>query len=345
MALLSPHNPEKGKLPGLALLTVFAVGLLMGAVISHTTFPRDVRSVTLTSPSGLLTLQQTSSAALRRPLVDPPLVCPPCNSTVCALCQPRLPCNCVGLKVSTCMSRDPALMEVPGAYGKRLGLPAAERVNGLLIEELLPKLQFRPEYSYGQIHDVEGLGHIVPWLLGNQVDLNSARRRVFMDLGANRFETSTAWFMRTYPVEFDEIHAFEMTTVFIPPIEKLARLPNPPNITAYRALVGIRDLPPSASGVPGIDILRFIKNDLRIKEEDTFILKMDIEGAEWDVLPLLLRDSEALALIDELFVEVHYGDPALAQCGWNEYYPRTIDDAVELVRNLRKAGLRTHLWP
>lgn len=66
---------------------------------------------------------------------------------------------------------------------------------------------------------------------------------------------------------------------------------------------------------------------------------------QWEVLPALLLNARALALIDELFVEIHYGDPAMAGCGWDQFYPRRIGDALALVRALRAAGLRTHLWP
>ena len=35
-------------------------------------------------------------------------------------------------------------------------------------------------------------------------------RRVYLDLGANKFATSVTWFNRMYPLDFTEIHAFEV---------------------------------------------------------------------------------------------------------------------------------------
>lgn len=77
-----------------------------------------------------------------------------------------------------------------------------------------------------------------------------------------------------------QIHAFEITGAFVPPRAALARLPHPPNVTSYEAIVGVREVPASVHGLPGIDILRFINEDLKVTAEDTLIVKMDIEGAE-----------------------------------------------------------------
>ncbi len=38
--------------------------------------------------------------------------------------------------------------------------------------------------------DVEDKTHFLPWLLGSKVNLNARERRVYLDLGANAFETS-----------------------------------------------------------------------------------------------------------------------------------------------------------
>ncbi|GAQ89698.1 3-phytase, partial [Klebsormidium nitens] len=359
-------NPQPPNLQTLIALALFAVGLLTGALLRRASLAVDRRSAELTSPLDWTRARDLplTSALAGQPRGDtcPPqlpcdcacgsqpcdasiVVCPPCDCVACATCPPCAPCDRKGVTVNECMIRNRTLMEGSGVYAKRMGLPAAERVNGMLIEELQPHLHFRPGYAYGQTDDVEDPSHLIPWLLGNQVDLKSASRRVFLNLGANAFDTSTAWFMRTYPVNFDEIHAFEITGAFVPPRAALARLPHPPNVTLYAAIVGARDFPASGHGLPGIDIVRFINEELNIKAEDTFIVKMDIEGAEWEVLPAVLQNACALAVIDELFVEIHYGDPAMAGCGWDQFYPRRIEDALALARALRAAGLRTHLWP
>lgn len=38
--------------------------------------------------------------------------------------------------------------------------------------------------------------------------MNVRKRRVFLDLGANELNTGVQWFMRMYPCDFTEVHAF-----------------------------------------------------------------------------------------------------------------------------------------
>eukprot|EP00270_Netrium_digitus_P005179 TRINITY_DN1674_c0_g1_i1.p1 TRINITY_DN1674_c0_g1~~TRINITY_DN1674_c0_g1_i1.p1 ORF type:complete len:159 (+),score=24.48 TRINITY_DN1674_c0_g1_i1:391-867(+) len=58
--------------------------------------------------------------------------------------------------------------------------------------------------------------------------------------------------------------------------------------------------------VDKVDITDFIKNKLHVKPNDTLIVKMDIEEAEWTILPIWIEDKEMSEIVDELFVEVHY---------------------------------------
>jgi hypothetical protein len=41
------------------------------------------------------------------------------------------------------------------------------------------------------------------------------------------------------------------------------------------------------------------------------VLKMDIEGKEYDVLKALLAEPRLSSLVDELMVEVHYSHPEM----------------------------------
>lgn len=41
----------------------------------------------------------------------------------------------------------------------------------------------------------------------------------------------------------------------------------------------------SEEPVPFVNITRFILDELRLTPEDAVIVKMDVEGAEWDILP------------------------------------------------------------
>lgn len=84
----------------------------------------------------------------------------------------------------------------------------------------------------------------------------------------------------TAPPHFLQIHAFEIIGAFQPRNDALARLPHPPNVTLHEAIVGVRDFPAANDKMPGVDLMRFILEDLKVKAEDTLIVKMDIEGAE-----------------------------------------------------------------
>jgi len=64
--------------------------------------------------------------------------------------------------------------------------------------------------------------------------------------------------------------------------------------------------------VPTINLLRLLYE--HVQPEVFVILDMDIEGAEFDILPCLAR-SPAAALIDELYMEVHL------PC-WSKTHPR-----------------------
>jgi len=52
-----------------------------------------------------------------------------------------------------------------------------------------------------------------------------------------------------------------------------------------------------------IDIRKFLKDTF--DPADLVMLKLDIEGAEYDVLPELLKDGEAMIILKSLFVEWH----------------------------------------
>lgn len=55
--------------------------------------------------------------------------------------------------------------------------------------------------------------------------------------------------------------------------------------------------------VQGLDIAEWLRNVAG--EDDLLVVKMDVEGAEYDLLPKLV-DSGVICLVDELFLECHY---------------------------------------
>jgi hypothetical protein len=55
--------------------------------------------------------------------------------------------------------------------------------------------------------------------------------------------------------------------------------------------------------LPMVDIRAFLKRTF--KHDDFVILKIDIEGYEWVLMPALAADAEAAQLVDKLFYEEH----------------------------------------
>lgn len=243
---------------------------------------------------------------------------------------------------------------------KWVGSPANCKVKGHLIESLDVANNFRRGFALKYVTNVEDKMQVLPWLYGTKVDLNKRARRVYLDLGANDFHTSVRWFMRMYPCDFTEVHAWEVSNGLFripspgfnedsnwspenPHSTRVTVTPQVPDwmanrIAQYNTFVADSDSDTS------INITRFMKEDLKLKAEDTVVVKMDIEGAEWPILQRWINDPEMASIIDELFVEVHYTHPSMFDFGWNLFtHPR--EEAHKLLANLRARGYFAHAWP
>ena len=165
-------------------------------------------------------------------------------------------------------------------------------------------------------------------------ELAQQRRFVFVDLGSRAFGSSTHDFLRSYPhsSRFD-VHAFDMDAAYVEQWQRSAnRSKNrrrAHSFTARHAGVSDRDavITVATGGVnamkhlgkgaytghdrqragteqvPLLNFSRWLQQ--HVAAEDFVVVKMDIEGSEYEVLPSLLR-SRAITLIDELLLEVHY---------------------------------------
>lgn len=246
---------------------------------------------------------------------------------------------------------------------KWVGEPAFCKVRGQLIEKIDHWNNFRRGWALKHAKDVEDRLHIMPWLYGSKVDLNTRRRRVYLDLGANTFSSSIKWFTHMYPCDFTEIHAFEIdekllkvpTTAFdedsnyAAPNKQSIRLKKRAGfpqwmldrIHVYHKYVADRDDAETAS----INITRFVKEELKLKADDTVVVKMDIEGAEWAILTRWMNDPEMVAIVDELFVEIHYDEKSMWDFHWARFAPRTRKEAKLLLAKLRWKGIYAHFWP
>jgi FkbM family methyltransferase len=166
-------------------------------------------------------------------------------------------------------------------------------------------------------------------------------RLFFIDCGARDYHGSTGdWFVYTYQRDIPrpfQIFAFEPDPRFerqfrgIPNLQFLAYAVSTSNGTAKfggdMGHMGAGDLT-----VKTIDFSDFLTRHIR--DEDFLVVKMDIEGAEMDVLPWLIKQG-TVNLIDELFVELH---PNVYKAG-----PQR-DQQYKMITQLREHGVYAHEW-
>lgn len=251
----------------------------------------------------------------------------------------------------------------PWQQMKWVGQPAICSVNGYLIEKLDDSYNFRRGFSLKFVETVEDKTHILPWLLASKVDLNRRKRRVYLDLGANLFNTSVLWFLRMYPCDFTEVHAFESnrSSWRAPNVAfneganivrssnrsiSVKQTPEVPEWMLNRIRIHYQFVADQDDEKKGfINITRFMKEELNLTASDTVVVKMDIEGSEWPILNRWVEDPEMPLIIDELFVELHYAHPSMSSFGWDNFPQFSREDAKRLLADLRWRGFYAHAWP
>jgi len=147
-------------------------------------------------------------------------------------------------------------------------------------------------------------------------------RRIFLDIGADVGE-SVEFFRKNHP-EADQFEIFS----FEPHPENIKKLRKIEGITLIEKAVWVDDGgvtmyfgkpkssticsdkrtgridPEDKHEVPTIDLAQFMKDNF--KEEDEIWLKMNIEGAEYVVIPHLKKEG-ALDLVDRAYIKWHIG--------------------------------------
>ena len=221
----------------------------------------------------------------------------------------------------------------------------------------------------------------------------AAKRRIYVDLGANLYESSIGnWFRASYPdagtykvYAFEAEHKYDDSYAGHPDVTLLHYAVSTANGTipwghmvkkggrtrsgfalgpggrrrlgsGHMAKKGGRTRSGFALGGggrrlgsshnlvqdgtrPAIDIADWLRRTVR--PDDFVVVKMDIEGAEYDVVPHLLREQVA-NLIDELFLEIHTETNTC--CKPPHDVGRHRPDAIRLLQSLRDAGVYAHEW-
>lgn len=163
---------------------------------------------------------------------------------------------------------------------------------------------------------------LIPFFLANFVDATSHPRRIYIDLGVATFDSSICWMMQHYPVKFDRIYGFECaqdysnTEALAPNVESCMRGTGAEStgyidasqviksISLYHNYVGVNSIPNTSP--PTVGLGHFMK-DMDIREEDFVVMKMDVEGMEYDLIERMLEDGTHES-IDEVRPKQNKGD-------------------------------------
>ncbi|KAL5709817.1 hypothetical protein ACHQM5_020458 [Ranunculus cassubicifolius] len=203
-------------------------------------------------------------------------------------------------------------------------------------------------------------------------DINFKDKYVYVDVGARSYGSSIySWFKKHYPKQnktFD-IYAIEADKTFHEEYKtkkgisllpyaawvrneslffEINRDPGQKIDDKGRGMGRIQPIQSATSSVrdvdkiQGFDFANWLKNT--VTEKDYVVMKMDVEGTEFDLIPRLF-ETGAICLIDEIFLECHYN--RWQKCCPGERsskYEKTYDQCLELFSSLRKSGVLVHQW-
>ena len=206
-------------------------------------------------------------------------------------------------------------------------------------------------------------------------DISFKSRYVYVDVGARSYGSSIgSWFKKQYPKQnrtFD-VYAIEADKAFY----EEYRVKKGVKLLPYAAWVrnetlrfeinhdpgkkvkdkarGMGRIQPvksdSSSGsfngevneIEGFDFAEWLKST--VTEKDFVVMKMDVEGTEFDLIPRLF-ETGAICLIDEIFLECHYSRWQRCCPGQrSSKYEKTYWQCLDLFTSLRDRGVLVHQW-
>jgi len=114
---------------------------------------------------------------------------------------------------------------------------------------------------------------------------------------------------------------------------------DPKYTSSFQYLNISADLNLNADGNP----LRVLHKTARV--EDFVMVKLDIDQPlEMNIILALLESPNALAIIDEFFIEHHTENPVMWPY-WKSHVACKLGDTYEIFLRLRNSGVRAHGWP
>ncbi|KAK4748169.1 hypothetical protein SAY87_014755 [Trapa incisa] len=204
------------------------------------------------------------------------------------------------------------------------------------------------------------------------VDISFKNRYVYVDVGARSYGSSIgSWFRKQYPKQNKtfEVYAVEADKAFHEEYKlkkrvtllpyaawvknetlsfEITRDPGQKADAAGRGMGRIQTAQSSktfdgeVASIQGFDFADWLKKS--VSEMDYVVMKMDVEGTEFDLIPKLIENG-SICLIDELFLECHYN--RWQRCCPGERsskYKKTYGQCLELFESLRQRGVLVHQW-
>lgn len=208
--------------------------------------------------------------------------------------------------------------------------------------------------------------------LPSMADINFKARYVYVDVGARSYGSSIAsWFKKQYPKQNKtfEIYAIEADKHFHEQYKnkkgvtllpyaawvkneslsfEINQDPGDKNVEKGRGMGRIQSVKSSGGivsdvdKIQGFDFAEWLKST--VTEKDFVVMKMDVEGTEFDLIPRLIKTG-AICLIDEIFLECHYN--RWQKCCPGERspkYQKTYGQCLDLFTSLRERGVLVHQW-
>ena len=187
------------------------------------------------------------------------------------------------------------------------------------------------------------------WLVLANEEMIRARnpgKKYFFDAGCTLYEGKadglhpgeTKFFVDRYRqngIEFDHIYGWEAK-----PIEPSMYWEHVPDEMKHK--MTFYNVPAPKEADEALNPITLLKTTC--KEEDFCVLKIDVDNSaleeEW--INQILKDPEALRLIDEFFFENHVH--GIIQAWWGSDVKGTFEDSYNMFTKLRQAGIRAHSW-
>lgn len=176
-------------------------------------------------------------------------------------------------------------------------------------------------------------------------------RKIFIDCGANN-GSSIDLFLEKYPNSNEfEIHSFEPNPKLIKVLQRYEHKSTIHRKAVYTQNTSIdfhlgHDLSSSLRKdkmtginynnaplkVEAIDLAEFIKDNF--DKEDYIVMKLDVEGAEYDILPYLLQEGIFDGWVNDLYGEWHQ----------RKLSTITIEQHNDIVQQLKVKGFQMKDW-